>query len=142
MAGSTRIKGNKLKLAFGTPAVDYWADATAVTLENEEGETDTTTFADAAEGGARQFFLNISSIQSTQATSFWRNCWDNSGAEIPFTYAPHGNAVATEDEPHFVGTCIMGPKPTIGGEAGTGVYTFETRFDVVGTPVLDAGAGV
>lgn len=140
MAGSTRIKGAQLTLKFGTPGLDYKCDTTAVTLENEEADSDVQTFCDAAEGGARTFFFNITLIQSLQSTSFWRYAWESTGELIPFTYAPLGNEVATADAPHFVGMVKVGPKPTIGGEAGaSNTFTSEVRWDVEGAPTLDDG---
>lgn len=140
MAGSTRIKGNALKLTFGSPGEDYWADQTSVVLENEEKGSGVTTFEDAAAGGSRQWFFTLSAIQSTQATSFWRYLWDNEGAEVAFTYAPHGNETPSADQPHFVGMCKVGPKPSVGGDADReGEYTFETRLDVTSGPTLDDG---
>lgn len=143
MAGSTRIKGNKLALQFGTPKTDYWADTTSVTLENEESDDDVLTFEDAAgtDSGV-QWFFTLSAIQSTSADSFWRYLWENSGETVPFTYAPHGNEEASASEPHFIGNCKIGPKPSVGGEAARtgGSYTFEARLDVEGTPVMEEGA--
>ena len=140
--GSPRIKGRQLKLLVGSsPAVDVWADTTAVTLDNEEAEDDVTTFEDAAApGGARQEFLTITAIQSTDPTSLWSYVWDHTGEEVPFTYAPHGNEVASASKPHFLGTCTIGPRPTLGGEAGRDTtFTFETRWDVVGSTTKDIG---
>lgn len=143
MAGSTRLKGNALALKFGSPATDYWCDATSVVLDNEEADSDTVTFCDAAAGGGRQFFLTINAIQSLQSSSFWRYTWANTGAEVPFTYAPAGNTTPSADQPHFTGTVKIGPKPTVGGEAGpSSTYKFETRWDVVGDPVLTTGSPV
>lgn len=141
--GSTRIKGSKLALKLGTPGIDYWADATSVVLDNEESDTDVLTFEDAAAGdGDRQYFFTITAIQSTAQDSFWRYVWASTGEVVPFTYAPHGNEVATADQPHFVGTCKIGPRPSVGGEASrsrSAAYTFETRFDVETGPTLDDG---
>lgn len=69
---STRIKGAALTLKIGTPAVEYMADVTACTLENEESSGGVTTFEDAQTGGRRQYYFNISAIQSTDPTSLWR----------------------------------------------------------------------
>ncbi len=136
---SARIKGKALGLTIG--GVDYWADITACEFDNEEADGDVTTFADAAAGGARQHFATISAIQSTESASFWRTVWANSGLEAAFKYAVHGNTEATSDQPHLTGTLKIGPKPKLGGEAGaTNTFTFETRFDVNGEPVLDTGA--
>lgn len=139
MAGSTRIKGNKLALQFGS--TDYWADHTSVVLDNEEKDSDVTTFEDAANAGEqRQWFFELAAIQSTAEESFWRYLWENTGEEVAFTYAPHGNEEPTKDQPHMVGNVKIGPKPSLGGDASaTGEYTFETRLDIIGTPVLDDG---
>lgn len=137
--GSARIKGRQLMLTID--GTDQWADMTAVTIENEEAEADTVTFEDAATaGGARQYFLNITAVQSTETASFWRMAWDSTGTEVPFVYAPHGNELPSEAQPHFTGTCKVGPPPVIGGEAGrASTYTFETRMDCTAKPVLDTG---
>jgi len=138
---STRIKGRQLKLELGTPVVDYWADVTACELQNEEADSDVVTFEDAAEpGGAVVDFLQITAVQSTDPDSLWSYIWEHTGEDVAFTYAPHGNEEPTPAQPHFVGTCTIGPRPAIGGEAGrTNTFTFETRWDVVGRVVLDRG---
>ena len=137
---STRMRGNKLALTFGSPGQNYWADATSVVLDNEESEDDVLTYEDAAGAGNRQYFFTVSAIQSTDPSSFWSYVWENEGQSVAFTYAPHGNEVATAEKPHFIGTCKIGAKPAIGGEASrTNTYTFETRFDIEGAPVLDRG---
>lgn len=143
--GSPRIRGNKKPvLTLGSPGAEYSADLISWNIENEEADSDVITFEDAAAGGARQFFLRGSAIQSTASTSFWRYVWENTGETgIAYTIAPHGNAVATEAEPHFVGTLKIGPKPTVGGEASTSTssaFTFDYEFEIDGEPTLDEGA--
>lgn len=137
MATSTKIKGIGLSLKIGTPSVDFWADCTTCELDNEEASEDVTTFYDASQpGGARQFFFNLSGVQSTDEESMWTYIWDHAGEEVAFTYAPHGNATASVSQPHFTGLVKIGPRPKIGGEASrTGAYTFDSRWDVTGTPV-------
>ena len=139
MAGSTRIKGTKLALTLGTPGTDYWADITKYELGNTEADSDVVTFADAADGGARQYTLTGSATQSTDAASFWRYVWTNTGEDVPFTLAPHGNELPTEAQPHFIGTVTIGAKPTLGGEAGTGAFTFDFEWNIVGIPTMDEG---
>lgn len=135
---STRIKGSALKLTIGS--TDYWADVTSAVLDNEEADTGATTFADAQAGGARQYFFTLNAIQSTDSASLWSYIWANTGEIVAYTYAPHGNTTATANEPHFVGTVKIPPKPSIGGEAGANVeYTFEVRMDCQEEPTLDTG---
>lgn len=140
MAGSTRIKGKGLGFKLGTPATDYWADNISVTLDNEEKDQDVVTFADVGGDGARQFFITANGITSTDVNSFWRHIWDHAGdTEVPFVFAPHGNPTPTAAQPHFTGTCTIGPKPPIGTEANQ-TSTFETRFEIDGVPTLDDGS--
>lgn len=136
---SNRIKGKALRLTLD--GEDHWADLTACRIDNEEADDDTVTFQDAAqEGGARQWFMEITAIQSTDPTSFWSLVWDSSGTKVPYVYAPHGNETPSPTQPHFVGVLEIGPPPAIGGEAGrTTTYTFETRFDLEAKPVKDTG---
>lgn len=143
MTKSASIRGNKLALKFGSgiEAKDYWADLSSVVMSNEDSD-DTQTYYDAYMGGAKQWFFEISAMSSTQKTSFWRYVWDNTGEEVAFTFAPHRNEVATEDQPHFIGFVKIPAKPALGGEQSVkGSYSFETRFDIVGEPTLDAGVG-
>lgn len=143
--GSTRIRGNKKPLlTLGTPGTDRSVDILRYAIENEEADSDAVTFEDAAEGGGRQFYMRGDAVQSTQTAAFWRYCWENSGQEnVPYTIAPHGNAVPTAEEPHFVGTLTLGPKPSLGGEASTdpkSAFTFEFEFAIDGEPTMDVGA--
>ena len=130
---SARIKGVALKLTVAS--VEYMADVTACTITNEEADGDVTTFADAASEGARKYLMNITAIQSTDAGSLWSYIWDNAGSTVAYVYAPHGNAVPSASKPHFTGNVKIGPKPTIGGEAGSSnTYTFETQWECTDVP--------
>lgn len=140
MTGPTRIKGVALTLEIGTPPIDYKCDITAAKITNEESDADTTTFCDVAEGDQYDYFLNLTAVQSTDVESLWSHIWEHSGAEVAFTYAPHGNATPTPNQPHFIGTVKIGPRPEIGGEAGKdNTFVYETVWKITGKPVLDRG---
>lgn len=133
MASSTRIKGNKLSLKFG--AVEMMADTTKCFLNNEAADADVTTFEEAGLGGARQWFFEITALQSVAASSFWDTIWNGTGTTVTYTYAPFGNATPTVAQPHFTGSVTIGPKPPIGGEAGaTKTFTFDYRLDCTAEP--------
>lgn len=141
MASSTRIKGRKLALLLGSPGTDVWADITSYSLEPTEADNDVVTFADVDAGGAWEWLLKLSAIQSTDPESFWRMVWDQSGEEVAFTLAPHGNTTPTPEQPHFLGTVKIGAKPRIGGDAVAGgtTFTFDTEWKVIGEPTMDTG---
>ncbi len=136
---STRIKGANLSLMIGSPPVEYKADISASTITNEEKSADVTTFADVVAGDDRDYFLNFSAIQSTDAASLWDYVWENAGLEaVAYTYAPHGNAAPSAAEPHFTGTLTIGPAPTLGGEAGKdNTYTFDAQWLLDAKPVKE-----
>lgn len=137
-----RLKGAVLTLQVGTPPVEYSTDVTAATITNEEASDDTTTFSDVAEGGGRDWFLNITAVQSTDPDSLWSEIWDRAGEKVSVTLAPHGNEVPTEAEPHFImDEVTIGPAPEIGGEASMdGTWTFESQWRInSGKPVKDTG---
>lgn len=126
-----KYRGKDLSLLFGTEEVNL--EATAVLMDNEDADTDAITFAELADGDALQWFFAITAVSDYGADSFWSFCWDNAGEEVTFVFKPYGNATATTTQPHFTGTATVNKKPPVGGEAGS-VFTFETRFDIVGTP--------
>lgn len=140
MPDPVRIDGAKLTLTVGT--VELNLNATSARLSNEEKSAAVLTFADALAGLNRQYFILVTSIQSTSVGSFWRLVWDNvPGTLLSFTLRPHGNAVATAEQPHFTVQVKLGPKPDLGGEAGIQVtQTFETRLEVEGVPLLKTTA--
>ena len=126
-----KYRGKDLSLMFGTEEVNL--EATAVLMDNEEADTDAITFAELADGDALQWFFQITAVSDYGADSFWSFCWDNSGEEVTFTFKPYGNVSPSTSQPHFTGTATVTKKPPVGGEAGS-VFTFETRFDIEGTP--------
>lgn len=123
---SSRIFANKLKLTVD--GTDYWADLSSVVLASEPASTDQTTFAEAAAGGAVDWYITVSGIVSLDANSFWRTMWNNAGDEVPFEIAPFGNTTATSTQPIFEGTCripAQGSFP-MGGEASAdGSFSFS-----------------
>lgn len=138
MAAPARLGKDKLRLKFGTPAKEYNVDVKACTMENEDGEVQ--TFADTEHGTGLDWFFNITAVQSTDPDSLWVHIWNNSGQVVPFVFGPHGNDEATAAQPHFIGNVKIGPKPKIGGEAARkGSQEFETRWEIIGEPVLDTG---
>lgn len=131
---ATRITGGSMSLKFGTLEVN--AEAGKFVLDNEEKDGGYKTFADVNSGGARQWFITIESLTATDATSWWRFLWNNTGEEIAFTFIPHGNVTVTADKPTFTGTAVVGAKPPIGGDAGE-EWNFEYRLEVIGEPAMD-----
>lgn len=133
MPNSTRINGTKLYLKFGT--TDYSTDLLSYNLEDEDADSSTVTFADAAAGGKFLTKLSGSAIQSTDSASFWSYVWANVGQTIAFTLAPWGNSSATAAQPLFTGNVKIGKRPSLGGEASIKGqdFTFDFEWECVGS---------
>jgi len=132
-----RVKANSITITVDGD--DYTADLSSIMLQSEEASSDVTTFADATAGGARDFYIEMSGVTSTDATSFFMVCWNNAGDEVPFTLE---TSAATAGE--FSGTLRIPAKGAIpfGGEASAdGTFSWSgVRFEVVGDPVWTPAA--
>lgn len=125
-----RLKGKQI--VFSVEGVSYVEDATSIVLTHEEADDDEVTFADAAAGGAYEWKMAITAIQATDAVSLHTFFWAHAGEEVDFIFAPHGNAVASATQPHYLGTIQLSKKlPDVGGDADS-TWTFEMELDVVG----------
>jgi hypothetical protein len=122
-------------LTFTVDGVEFNADGTSVVMDSEDADTDSTTFAELADGTPQQWFFQLTALQDYAAASFWHALWDNAGSEVAFIFNPKGGPVAA-GKPSFTGTCTIPRKPPVGGDAGT-TWTFDFRLDIDGTPVLD-----
>lgn len=129
---ASKYKGKSLSIEVNS--IEYNMDLTSIVLQNEESDDEATTFADLAAGGAVQWFFEIEAVSDYSNSSFWSFLWDNAGdSDVPFTFAPYGNATPSTAQPHFTGTLNVGAQPPVGGTANE-VFTFEVRLDVNGTP--------
>lgn len=133
------IGTRKLTLEIDGDAVA--AEVSNVRITSGEADSDFVTFAEAAAGGARDYFLAITLKQDAAAGSLWRRIFDDAGDDVPYIVAPYGNAVATVGEPHFTGTCTI-TEPDgdlLGGEANkssTARMTVEVSFPCLAKPTM------
>lgn len=155
-----RIKGKGLTFEFGTPAVKYECDLISAVLERVDqqsggGQDGVITFCDAAaSAGGQVWVLNIEAVQSTDVTAaatgtvgnpgyvpaqtdslhtvVWNAAATTGGMDIPFVFAPYGNATPTPAQPHFTGTVHVeqGAFPSIGGSAGDNSFTWTYQFNL------------
>ena len=106
---SARIKGKKL--GFKLNDRDVWPDMNEAEMSPSDSDS-TATFGSIGAGGT-QMKLKVAGIVSTASASLWRLLFDNVGKDIPFVFAPHGNATPPADPPHSVGTCTISTPPPL-----------------------------
>lgn len=140
------VRGNAGLIAkFAVPptaAVDYSGDIKKFEISSADKDDSDLTFEEAATGETKDYTVKVTAIASTQAGSYWRLLWDNPGEEFAVTFGPHGNAVPTEDKPHFTMTLKADGKPPIANEARRSKERseFEYELEVTAGPILDEGA--
>jgi hypothetical protein len=128
------------KLKIEIDGTEYSAESSNVRFTSAEGDTDFTTFADAAAGGSRQYALEGTFAQDAAAGSVWSMVFDEVGTDVPVTLMPYGNATPTAAEPHFTATVTV-KEPDgdfLGGEANastTAKMTFDIAFPATARPV-------
>lgn len=129
---SPRIKGTTLSMLVD--GVDQWADVTSCVLDGDDVEV--TELPHTTRVKRLRSWFDVEAIQSTAAGSFWTFLYEHQGQDVPFAYAPHGNPLPTEDEPHFTGILTVPPPSRLGGAAGTAVeQTFTTRLHIAQGPL-------
>lgn len=123
---SPRIKGQKLGFQINGRAV--WPDVSEAELSPSSDDS-FATFGSILAGGT-PMQLKVSGIVSTAATSLWRLLFDNVGKELPFDFAPNGNDVPTDDQPHYIGRVIIKQPPNLPVKINE-VSSFDLEMPVV-----------
>jgi hypothetical protein len=108
-----------LKFKIGT--TEHTAEASRVEITSGAADSDFTSFADAAAGGAREYALELTMRQDMATTSLWRYLWAQAGQSLAVKVNPYGNATATATEPHYTGNVIITEPDGVlmGGEANS-----------------------
>jgi hypothetical protein len=100
----------------GSSATDQVSTAKFTTAASD---SDFTTFADAAAGGARAYSLEFTAAQDMVSGTLWDMIWSTPGTSVLARIAPYGNAVPSLTQPHFEATVTI-KEPDgdlIGGDA-------------------------
>lgn len=127
-----------LKFKVGT--TEHTAEISRCQIVSGAADSDFTSFADAASGGAREYALELTMRQDLAASSLWRYIWAQAGQSLGVKVNPYGNTTATATEPHYTGnvTIVEPDGVLIGGEANSSTsarMTVEVRWVFAAKPV-------
>lgn len=130
MAARTRLTGSTLSLKINNK--EYNADIAEYEYSEEDKDSGTLTFADAAGGATGTGKLKVVFVQSLDADSLHQQIMDSPGQrDVKFILAPYGNAAASATQPHFTGTLDFPRlRPSLGIKAGDADNTSEVEFKV------------
>ena len=122
---------------------DYTAEISKATITSGESDADFTTFADAAAGGAREYFLELTIAQDPASTALYQKLWSAEvGTDCPFELWPNGRPVsgtASATQPKYSGTCTISEPDGdfLGGEAdksNTAKFATEVSWKLLAKP--------
>ena len=126
--------------------VDYTAACSTIKLTSAESDSDFTSFADAAAGGARQYQLEGTAVQDLATGSLWRKTFDSAtvGTDTPYRFWPNGKPAGgtpTLTQPVFSGlvTIVEPDGDWVGGDADkstTARFTFDFSWTCTAKPTI------
>jgi hypothetical protein len=121
-----RIKGKSI--VFEVDGTEYSGGVSNVTITSEVGTLGFGNYEDSLD-----FICAVTGFQDTASASLWSELFDNPGATLNITYAPHGNATATSSQPHFTMTGYAEVVPALGGAAGE-YFVYDLNIILDGKP--------
>lgn len=122
----SRLRGKTI--VFEVDSTEYSGGVSNVNMTSELGEQSFGAYEESLD-----FRCQVVGFQDFASASFHSYLWDNPGATVTITYAPHGNATASASQPHFTATGYAETLPTIGGAAGE-YFTYDISFILDGMP--------
>lgn len=121
-----RIKGKSI--VFEVEGTEYSGGVSNVTFSSAVGTLGFGDYEDSLD-----FTCAVTGFQDTAAASLHSYMWANPGVSVDITYAPHGNATATANEPHFTATGYAETVPAVGGAAGE-YFVYDLNIILDGKP--------
>lgn len=133
----TALGTRELTVSIG--GTDYTAQVFNCEIVSRAGDSDQTTFAEAAGGGSRVYALKFVLTQDLATTGLWDKIWSAAGTTVAALIKPYGNAAASPTQPHYTGNVIVTePDGTlIGGDADSSAtkrWTVEVSWDFTAKP--------
>lgn len=118
---------------------DYTAEVSNCRITSNPSDSDFTTFADAASGGAREYRLEFTAAQDPEVGSLWDKVFTSPGTTVAGIVMPAGGTTASASTPHFTfNATISEPDGDfLGGEANASTsarFTFECSWALTAKP--------
>jgi hypothetical protein len=129
-------------LKITVAGTEYNTQVFTAEVESGPADADDVTYAEAAAGGGRVYFLNLKLTQDMATGTLWRQIFDNAGDDVAVVLMPYGNASPSSSQPHY--TCTANVREPdgvlIGGEADASTtkrQVVEVQWPLTAKPVED-----
>ena len=123
----SRIKGKTI--VFEVDNTEFSGAVSNVTFSSAVGTLGFCDYEDSLD-----FTCVVTGFQDFAGASLHTQLWGNPGVSIDLTYAPHGNATPSANQPHFTATGYAETCPDIGGAAGE-FFVYDLNIILDGKPV-------
>lgn len=135
---STPLGTRSLKIKVGS--TEHNMDVSNCRIVSAETDSDFTSFAQAAAGGARDYTLEFTATQDpADSTSLWSRVFDSAGSTVPVSINPYGGSTFSASNPGFTGSVVI-TEPDgdlLGGEAdasATSRFTMDLAWKFTAKP--------
>jgi len=135
---ATPLGTRSLKIKIG--AVEYNTDISNCRIVSAASDSDFTSFAQAAAGGARDYTLAFTATQDpADSTSLWRKVFDSAGTTVAVSLNPYGGTTFSTSNPGYAGNVVI-TEPDgdmLGGEADastTARFTIDLEWKFTAKP--------
>jgi hypothetical protein len=129
-------------LVLEVDSIDFTDSVKKAVIRSAETDSDFMSFADAANGGARDYSLALTLKQNTSTDSLHDYIWSHAGEDVTVVFWPNGDngGTASASFPKYTGTVtIVDPDgDLLGGEAkasNTAKMTTEVEWKFLAKPV-------
>lgn len=135
---TTPLGTRSLKIKVGS--TEYNTDISNCRIVSAESDSDFTSFAQAAAGGARDYTLEFTATQDpADSTSLWNKVFDSAGATVAISLNPYGGTTFSASNPGFAGSVVISEPDgdLLGGEADastTARFTIDLAWKFTAKP--------
>lgn len=121
-----RIRGKSI--VFEVNSTEFSGSVSNVTFSSAVGTLGFGNYTDSLD-----YTCAVTGFQDTATSALWSELYDTPGLALTITFAPHGNAVATANHPHFTATGYAETIPDLGGAAGE-YFVYDLNIILDGKP--------
>jgi hypothetical protein len=136
---------NPRLISLDVDSVDRSQEVSKAVITSAAADDGFLSFLAARSGDNRDYALQMTIAQDHASGTLWDLIWTGSGTEVDGIYAPYGNEVVSDDQPHYEFTAVVSEPDGdfLGGEASSStkaVATVDVTWDLTGKPtkVTDA----
>lgn len=122
----SRIKGKTI--VFEVNDTEFSGAVSNVTFSSAVGTLGFGDYTDSLD-----YTCAVTGFQDTATSALWSELFDTPGLALTITYAPHGNASPSSNQPHFTATGYAETIPDLGGAAGE-YFVYDLNIILDGKP--------